>query len=117
MGRSPMPSRLVTGWTATRLASSHDWPMSYWSTPDGGPSQWQCCNLERAGTGRARYGTSSPRNLEQSCDEIEAAPYLTDPYSSHLPLSNCVHCFASLDRSEEHTSELQSLRHLVCRLL
>src|SRR5262245_64424713 len=24
---------------------------------------------------------------------------------------------ASLDRSEEHTSELQSLRHLVCRLL
>src|SRR5438045_3010436 len=25
-----------------------------------------------------------------------------------------VHCF---DRSEEHTSELQSLRHLVCRLL
>src|SRR5262245_64233562 len=28
-------------------------------------------------------------------------------------------CFASADalRSEEHTSELQSLRHLVCRLL
>src|SRR5947199_3767136 len=25
--------------------------------------------------------------------------------------------FASYDRSEEHTSELQSLRHLVCRLL
>src|SRR5947199_9936174 len=25
--------------------------------------------------------------------------------------------FVSLDRSEEHTSELQSLRHLVCRLL
>src|SRR5205814_8407401 len=24
---------------------------------------------------------------------------------------------AALDRSEEHTSELQSLRHLVCRLL
>src|SRR5262245_62588283 len=24
---------------------------------------------------------------------------------------------ASVDRSEEHTSELQSLRHLVCRLL
>src|ERR1035438_6282549 len=26
-------------------------------------------------------------------------------------------CDASNDRSEEHTSELQSLRHLVCRLL
>src|SRR5205814_10453451 len=26
-------------------------------------------------------------------------------------------CHAVVDRSEEHTSELQSLRHLVCRLL
>src|SRR5436853_2158146 len=26
-------------------------------------------------------------------------------------------CFVPQDRSEEHTSELQSLRHLVCRLL
>src|ERR1035438_3344622 len=26
-------------------------------------------------------------------------------------------CFDDLHRSEEHTSELQSLRHLVCRLL
>src|SRR5262245_63183952 len=26
-------------------------------------------------------------------------------------------CVSSLPRSEEHTSELQSLRHLVCRLL
>src|SRR5262245_30241198 len=25
--------------------------------------------------------------------------------------------FGTMDRSEEHTSELQSLRHLVCRLL
>jgi hypothetical protein len=59
----------------------------------------QCCNLERAGTVRARYGTSSPRNLEQSCNEIEAALNLTDPYSSCLPLSNCVHCFVSLGSS------------------
>src|ERR1035438_10772465 len=26
-------------------------------------------------------------------------------------------CIRNIDRSEEHTSELQSLRHLVCRLL
>src|ERR1039458_9442736 len=32
--------------------------------------------------------------------------------SSHLGISYAVFC-----RSEEHTSELQSLRHLVCRLL
>src|SRR5438045_7550833 len=29
---------------------------------------------------------------------------------------SCSHC-SSRSRSEEHTSELQSLRHLVCRLL
>src|SRR5471030_3409389 len=28
-----------------------------------------------------------------------------------------VDCFYRSERSEEHTSELQSLRHLVCRLL
>src|ERR1039458_5279315 len=33
--------------------------------------------------------------------------------SSHLGISYAVFCW----RSEEHTSELQSLRHLVCRLL
>src|ERR1039458_7147420 len=33
--------------------------------------------------------------------------------SSHLGMSYAVFCL----RSEEHTSELQSLRHLVCRLL
>src|ERR1035441_563533 len=38
------------------------------------------------------------------------------------PLISCGHCTACLSgaqnlcRSEEHTSELQSLRHLVCRL-
>src|SRR5258705_2693573 len=34
---------------------------------------------------------------------------LKDPLRSHP--------FSALRRSEEHTSELQSLRHLVCRLL
>src|ERR1035441_930836 len=29
----------------------------------------------------------------------------------------CTHRISPEDRSEEHTSELQSLRHLVCRLL
>src|ERR1700704_5019063 len=59
----------------------------------------QCCNLERAGTVRARYGTPSSRNLEQSCNEIEAALNLTEPYSSCLPLSDRLHRFVSLDRS------------------
>src|SRR5262245_62431641 len=36
---------------------------------------------------------------------------------SHYPLLSDIHRTVSKDRSEEHTSELQSLRHLVCRLL
>src|SRR5262245_65004509 len=32
-------------------------------------------------------------------------------------LSTSSECFHAVLRSEEHTSELQSLRHLVCRLL
>src|ERR1039458_1860228 len=37
--------------------------------------------------------------------------------SSHLGISYAVFCLLIRSRSEEHTSELQSLRHLVCRLL
>src|SRR5258705_1799431 len=34
-----------------------------------------------------------------------------------IDLNHLWYAFNVLDRSEEHTSELQSLRHLVCRLL
>src|ERR1035441_10869258 len=44
-------------------------------------------------------------------ESILAAP---DPVRHHQFQPKC--CLADL-RSEEHTSELQSLRHLVCRLL
>src|ERR1039458_10576961 len=37
--------------------------------------------------------------------------------SSHLGISYAVFCLKLRSRSEEHTSELQSLRHLVCRVL
>ena len=59
----------------------------------------QCCNFEGVGTGELDTATASPGNLEQSCDEVEAAFNLTDPYSSYLPLSNRGHRFVSLDRS------------------
>src|SRR5258705_3834387 len=52
--------------------------------------------------------TSPPCALAQ--DRAIAKPSPTPPVSLFRELS-------SLARSEEHTSELQSLRHLVCRLL
>src|SRR5205814_10199592 len=41
-----------------------------------------------------------------------------EPEAWRKPWADCTPTFASWQsRSEEHTSELQSLRHLVCRLL
>src|SRR5262245_65308422 len=46
----------------------------------------------------------------------DSAAVIAAPISSFI---SCVHRSSSpaASRSEEHTSELQSLRHLVCRLL
>src|ERR1035438_10737818 len=40
-----------------------------------------------------------------------------NPYSSRKRIAEVSTIRSSILRSEEHTSELQSLRHLVCRLL
>src|ERR1039458_10673300 len=39
------------------------------------------------------------------------------PFGRPLPMRSGGHVIRAYRRSEEHTSELQSLRHLVCRLL
>src|SRR5258705_9078755 len=38
-------------------------------------------------------------------------------HTPDVPPCDRAHCPSNRTRSEEHTSELQSLRHLVCRLL
>src|SRR5437899_9244803 len=50
--------------------------------------------------------------LQQECPEGPPRPAARDQPPPTLPLEGVLP-----DRSEEHTSELQSLRHLVCRLL
>src|SRR5205814_9369095 len=65
-------------------------PLSHWSISDQSPA-------------------CSPRGKRRA----PAGPYSKYGTQCHLGL---LAAFASL-RSEEHTSELQSLRHLVCRLL
>src|SRR2546422_2157374 len=50
----------------------------------------------------------------------ELSPIRMQPGYFHViadPVSTCVHEILELTRSEEHTSELQSRLHLVCRLL
>src|SRR5262245_62999360 len=59
---------------------------------------------------------SSATAAQTCCTTTTAtAPSLTSP--SALAWQDREHAGARVVRSEEHTSELQSLRHLVCRLL
>src|SRR5471030_3490851 len=50
------------------------------------------------------------------CRGASAGGRVGDPHAV-WSFANCGHGCAVSHRSEEHTSELQSLRHLVCRLL
>src|SRR5687768_17812397 len=47
----------------------------------------------------------------------DALPILLSPVDHHMPLNGCDRNLDAAERSEEHTSELQSRLHLVCRLL
>src|SRR5499426_4924336 len=47
----------------------------------------------------------------------DALPICSSASSSHTTAFMRTRSTMPLNRSEEHTSELQSLRHLVCRLL
>src|ERR1035441_5112521 len=58
--------------------------------------------------------------MESVRDEAAAPPPIAFPWKRAVPavlLIAGVFGWAAFERSEEHTSELQSLRHLVCRLL
>src|SRR5258705_5724810 len=59
---------------------------------------------------------SSRRNLERLQRGIERIQALPKQGSTEKDQINS-RVFQIQERSEEHTSELQSLRHLVCRLL
>src|SRR2546425_2413348 len=48
---------------------------------------------------------------------IGSGPTRSASYSGSSPTTSAICCVGSSCRSEEHTSELQSLAYLVCRLL
>src|SRR5437899_4130667 len=56
--------------------------------------------------------TRVPRRLSQVAPQISASATSQPSSRPSRGRKKCRYC-----RSEEHTSELQSLRHLVCRLL
>src|SRR5258705_9166515 len=62
------------------------------------------------------FRSSALKAIELQPGDVVA---LNDPFAggTHLPDITLVNGSFRATRSEEHTSELQSLRHLVCRLL
>src|SRR5439155_25569579 len=77
----------------TRRSSDLRSPSSTGDSAESTPSTWRSTSTSpsSAGGSRTRSQASCPRELGDGCSD--------------------------LDRSEEHTSELQSRGHLVCRLL
>src|SRR5205814_10685067 len=66
------------------------------------------CNREELAS--LRYPEGGPTAPEKAAEKIVLPPEFDIRLVASEPLINKA-------RSEEHTSELQSLRHLVCRLL
>src|SRR5262245_4274827 len=62
------------------------------------------------------YRAATMADLERAQSAFEVLPYADAARRGCAPLRAAGGRLA-LERSEEHTSELQSLRHLVCRLL
>src|SRR5205814_4640985 len=65
-----------------------------------------------------RCGANSSSDRARPSDETATSRSTSTPVRIRLPISGLLGARAMPGlRSEEHTSELQSLRHLVCRLL
>src|ERR1035441_11034585 len=96
-------------WTSIQISTPFDWP---YSASSRSPPEMLAMVVSS--------GTFCGRPLGRTL--TARAPVSCARSTNALPLSTCFfRSAASGDsnshRSEEHTSELQSLRHLVCRLL
>src|SRR5205814_10484662 len=90
-------------------------------------SNWSWCNEGNASPrsghcGSAHLHREGLQRLPGECDQLVPQPKVQQgcrrPSCEQAPLRVCMRrCLRPTARSEEHTSELQSLRHLVCRLL
>src|SRR2546422_6172763 len=75
--------------------------------------------LFRSSFSHQRVGSSILASLSEAGGN-ELRKVTSKPLPHHLPIfavRHLKHAHAALQRSEEHTSELQSRLHLVCRLL
>src|SRR5205814_10045531 len=76
-----------------------------------------CCVYARNGIPGTRRGPETWSAGRVEAEILEPGGHATPPYSDRRAARRHRECGGGTVRSEEHTSELQSLRHLVCRLL
>src|ERR1039458_6942236 len=111
-----------------QLVSSHGGPSALAATPapvfpvtSGGGLPWAVPNTRGPGPSSAmRLATYFLPASAGDAERPELAVFWFGPGKGGSVDANVERWFsqfASSPRSEEHTSELQSLRHLVCRLL
>src|SRR5258705_4191326 len=67
-------------------------------------------------TQKKANGNGDRDAVTQEVERIVETVIVQEPVRQKLPKMRSAKTFSTM-RSEEHTSELQSLRHLVCRLL
>src|SRR5258705_5604470 len=89
-------------WQAPRAFRSASWDACLWHALRIASTASAATTLLPSGTAPARWRSSG-------CD--------TSPIPRPAKWSSLKRPLSRKPRSEEHTSELQSLRHLVCRLL
>src|ERR1035441_2293916 len=92
--------------------SQHSLDGSLYTIPaNSGPANQGPANRRPANSGPARGADGTDDGIVQVAPDASATPALNQrpAVSDSAPIDPA--------RSEEHTSELQSLRHLVCRLL
>src|SRR5262245_45889417 len=75
------------------------------------------CPAPTRRTPRRSFSSTARRAAWERSASEPASPTVRAWFTSAFPLSTTAGGRSSNERSEEHTSELQSLRHLVCRLL
>src|SRR5437016_11694760 len=100
-------SRIIPGWAVTlrhRISWGHVALHWLWHA-----TWWDKCNLCLAGEIWAAFDLDNSLDAVLHCSPTPSRPAGRNTYTERKSLSRT--------RSEEHTSELQSLTNLVCRLL
>src|SRR5437899_7878057 len=107
-----MVASMVTASSRGRYTTISPWPDSSCDAPSSLMGLRALGSAASAGSSGTNHAVMVPAPVEARTGPPTRVRKILPP-----PVSSCVGPATRETRSEEHTSELQSLRHLVCRLL